>query len=149
MVSIGTIKGAQADYHQRQIAQGADDYYTGHGEAPGHWAGAVARELELSGEIGAEGHAALVSGRDPQSGEELAERTARSSVLAYDVTFSAPKSASILYAVAAEVSSKPTSRPSLRASTTSSAPRASSAAATPEPTTSPPTASSPPATATA
>ena len=60
----------------------------------------MARELELCGEIGPEGHAALVSGRDPRTGEALAERTARSSVLAYDVTFSAPKSASILFAVA-------------------------------------------------
>ena len=100
MVSIGTIKGAQADYHQRQIAQGRDDYYAGHGEAPGQWVGSMARELGVRGEITPEGHEDLVSGRDPLSGEQLAERTTRSSVLAYDVTFSAPKSASILYAVA-------------------------------------------------
>jgi len=100
VVSIGTIKAAQADYHQRQIAQGRDDYYAGHGEAPGQWAGSMARELGVRGEITPEGHQALVSGRDPQSGEALAERGARSSVLAYDVTFSAPKSVSILFAVA-------------------------------------------------
>ena len=81
------MKAAQADYHQLQIAQGRDDYYAGKGEAPGQWAGSMARELGAAGTITPEGHEALVSGRDPLSGEQLAERTTRSSVLAYDVTF--------------------------------------------------------------
>ena len=100
MLSIGKVTAHNRDYHERQVAQGRDDYYAGHGEAPGRWAGRVARELGLAGELDREGHAALVDARDPNTGEALLERGANSTVLAYDLTFSAPKSVSVLYAVA-------------------------------------------------
>jgi conjugative relaxase-like TrwC/TraI family protein len=100
MLSLGTVTAANRDYHQQQIAQGLDDYYAGHGEAPGQWAGQMAAELGLAGQIDGAGHAALVDGQDAGSGEALVERANGSTVLAYDLTFSAPKSVSVLYAVA-------------------------------------------------
>ena len=100
MLSIGKVTAHNRDYHERQVAQGRDDYYAGHGEAPGRWAGRVAAELGLAGELDREGHAALVDARDPNTGEALLERGANSTVLAYDLTFSAPKSVSVLFAVA-------------------------------------------------
>ncbi len=51
MLSIGKVTAASRNYHQLQVADGREDYYAGHGEAPGRWAGRVARELELSGEL--------------------------------------------------------------------------------------------------
>ena len=100
MLSIGKINAANRNYHQLQVADGREDYYAGHGEAPGRWAGRVAAELGLAGELTREGHAALVDARDPQTGDSLVERGPNSTVLAYDLTFSAPKSVSVLYAIA-------------------------------------------------
>ena len=100
MLSIGKINAANRNYHQLQVADGREDYYAGHGEAPGRWAGRVAAELGLSGELTREGHAALVDGRDPATDEALLQRGPNSTVLAYDLTFSAPKSVSVLFAVA-------------------------------------------------
>ena len=99
MLSIGKVTAASRNYHQLQVADGREDYYAGQGEAPGRWAGAVAHELELTGELTREGHQALVAARDPRTGEPLGERVGESKVLAYDLTFSAPKSVSVLFAV--------------------------------------------------
>ena len=55
MVSIGKIAVGQHRYYEQQVAQGADDYYSGRGEVPGEWQGAGARELGLLGDYGTEG----------------------------------------------------------------------------------------------
>src|SRR5215210_4560477 len=98
MLSIGKITAANRDYHERQVADGREDYYAGHGEAPGRWVGQMASELELAGELGQGDHGALVDARPPGGGEAFVQRDGRSTVLAYDLTFSAPKSVSVLYA---------------------------------------------------
>lgn len=100
MLSIGKINAANRNYHQLQVADGRDDYYAGHGEAPGRWAGRMASELGLAGELDRDDHAALVDARAPGADESFVKRDGRSKVLAYDLTFSAPKSVSVLFAVA-------------------------------------------------
>ena len=100
MLSIGKVTAANRDYHQHQVADGREDYYAGKGEAPGRWAGAMAAEFGLSGELARDGHQALVAARDPRTDDELLQRGSSSQVLAYDLTFSAPKSVSVLFAVA-------------------------------------------------
>ena len=106
MLSIGKITAANRDYHQQQIARGRDDYYAGHGEAPGQWVGQMAAELGLAGEIDGAGHAALVDARGPDTDESFVKRDGRSTVLAFDLTFSAPKSVSVLYAAADDETSR-------------------------------------------
>lgn len=100
VLSIGKLTAAQTGYYERQVAQGLDDYYSGRGEAAGEWMGAGAALLGLAGEVGEEGFAALMDGLDPGTGEPLGRSRGRSTVAAFDLTFSAPKSVSVLFAVA-------------------------------------------------
>ena len=83
-----------------RVATGIEDYYTGVGEAPGQWLGSGAAELGLSGALSAEDLRALMDGRDPRTGETLlAGGPGRPrSVPGFDLTFSAPKSVSLLFA---------------------------------------------------
>jgi conjugative relaxase-like TrwC/TraI family protein len=106
MLSIGKLALGQQTYYEKQVAHGLDDYYTGRGESPGEWAGAGARELRLEGCVEAGQFNALLEGRDPRNqGERLRAVNSEPEVAALDLTFSAPKSVSVLFAVApAEVS---------------------------------------------
>ena len=101
MLSIGKVglSRKQQLYYEEKVAKGAEDYYTGRGEVPGRWAGSGARLLGLSGELDANQLSAMMDGKDPVSGERLALRTGRCSIAALDLTFSAPKSVSVLFAV--------------------------------------------------
>ena len=106
MLSIGKLALGQQRYYDQQVAQGRDDYYSGRGEAPGEWAGAGAHALGLSGGVSAEQFNALLAGQDPRApGERLRGGVRDPEVAALDLTFSAPKSVSGVFAVApAEVS---------------------------------------------
>ena len=55
--------------------------------------------LGLVGVVDEEGFMALMEGRDPGTGERLRRVGGRSKVAAFDLTFSAPKSVSVLFAV--------------------------------------------------
>jgi conjugative relaxase-like TrwC/TraI family protein len=100
MLSIGKLAKGQHNYYERQVARGMDDYYAGRGEAPGQWLGAGAKDLGLSGPVGRDQFNALIAGYDPR---ELTRRLRSSEqdpkIAAYDLTFSAPKSLSVLFAV--------------------------------------------------
>ncbi len=103
LLSIGKIGLGQHRYYEQQVAQGADDYYSGRGEAPGEWVGAGAGALGLSGRVGREEFNALVAGMDPRApAERLRSSSQDPKVAAFDLTFSAPKSVSVLFAVAPE-----------------------------------------------
>ncbi len=104
MLSIGKIRSGQEAYYSRQVAAGRDDYYSGKGEAPGEWAGRCAASLGLEGEVDSDDFRALMGATDPRDGQPLAE--GRGSVAAFDLTFSAPKSVSVLYAVADDRTSR-------------------------------------------
>ncbi len=99
MLSIGKLTVEQSRYYERQVAQGRDDYYSGRGESPGRWTGAGAENLRLGGRVDDEGFMVLMEGRDPETGERLKRVGGRSRVAAFDLTFSAPKSVSVLFAV--------------------------------------------------
>ena len=99
MLSIGKLTVEQSRYYERQVAQGRDDYYSGRGESPGRWTGAGAETLRLGGRVDDDGFMALMDGRDPGTGERLKRVGGRSKVAAFDLTFSAPKSVSVLFAI--------------------------------------------------
>src|SRR5450755_1892781 len=93
---------SQQLYYEEQVAKGREDYYAGKGEAPGRWVGEGVRALGLSGELDGEQLKRLMDGQHPASGEQLAVRGSRVSTAALDLTFSAPKSVSVLFAVGDE-----------------------------------------------
>jgi TrwC relaxase len=99
VLSIGKLTVEQSRYYERQVAQGRDDYYSGRGESPGRWTGAGADGLRLGGRVEDDGLMALMDGRDPGTGERLRRVSGRSKVAAFDLTFSAPKSVSLLFAI--------------------------------------------------
>jgi conjugative relaxase-like TrwC/TraI family protein len=105
VLSIGKLAAGQASYYERQVAQGRDDYYSGRGEAPGEWAGRGSAALGLRGRVAAAQFNALMAGRDPS--DPSLERSLRDSrgepkVVGFDLTFSAPKSVSVLFAAGDE-----------------------------------------------
>jgi conjugative relaxase-like TrwC/TraI family protein len=102
VLSIGKLGASrkQLAYYEEQVAAGIEDYYAGRGEAPGRWRGRGLRELGVAagGRVERGAFMALMRGRDPVSGVELRRMGACSTVAALDLTFSAPKSVSVLMA---------------------------------------------------
>jgi conjugative relaxase-like TrwC/TraI family protein len=89
-------------YLREAVAQQQIEYYTARGESPGRWAGRGAEALGLRGEVTDTDFAAVLAGTHPRTGEELGKHWRRQSVVAFDVTVSAPKDVSILYALGDE-----------------------------------------------
>jgi hypothetical protein len=98
MVSIGKLGKGQQAYYLDSVANGIEDYYAGEGEAPGRWIGPGAATLGLDGEISRDELNAVLSARDPRSGAELPRVLRANRTPGFDVTFSAPKSVSVLWA---------------------------------------------------
>jgi conjugative relaxase-like TrwC/TraI family protein len=91
-----------AEYLLSSVALGIDEYYAGVGEAPGVWTGRWSRPLGLDGMVEADDLRALVEGNDPVSSLPLLVGLRQRSVKAFDLTFSAPKSVSVLWALGSE-----------------------------------------------
>jgi conjugative relaxase-like TrwC/TraI family protein len=103
MLSIGKVALGQHRYYEQQVAEGRDDYYSGRGEAPGEWVGAGAKRLGLSGRVTSEQFSSLIAGLDPRDPDVRLRSSDRDpKVAALDLTFSAPKSVSVLAAVASD-----------------------------------------------
>ena len=94
MLSIGKLAAGSEGYYLASVARGAEDYYLHAGEAPGRWVGVGAQELGLGGEVAGEDLRAVLGGAD-LNGTLLAKRK----VPGWDLTFSAPKSVSIVHAL--------------------------------------------------
>jgi conjugative relaxase-like TrwC/TraI family protein len=94
-VSIGKLRVGGENYLLRAVAQGAEDYYVGSGEAPGRWLGGGAEALNLSGEVDPEVFRRLLAGCDPETGEKLLAHPRKQQ--GFDVAFSPPKSVSVLW----------------------------------------------------
>jgi conjugative relaxase-like TrwC/TraI family protein len=101
VLSIGKLAAGQQDYYLRSVADGVEEYYLGSGEAPGRWLGRGAQRLQLSGQVTAESLTAVLAGKDPATGSSL-WASSRARLPGWDLTFSAPKSVSLLYALGPE-----------------------------------------------
>ena len=103
VLSIAKLRVGQEAYQLSGVAQSLDDYYTGAGEASGVWAGIGAERLGLSGKVAADDLRAVLAGMAPgtggltPNGETIRPHPRR--VPGFDLTFKAPKSVSVLYAV--------------------------------------------------
>jgi TrwC relaxase len=89
----------QSRYYERQVEQGHDDYYSGRGESPGRWTGSGAETLRLGSRVVDDGFMALMDGRDPGTGRPPEAPRWPFEGAAFDLTFSAPKSVSVLFAI--------------------------------------------------
>jgi len=96
-----SLAKAAKDYYLRKLGEisPGEDYYLRGGTATGWWRGSGAAELGLAGTVTAEGLVRLFDGQHPGTGEQLGRSLRRDGVAAWDVTFSADKSVSLLWAL--------------------------------------------------
>ena len=101
MLSIGKLGAGQEGYYLGKVAEGAEDYYSGEGEAEGYWLGDGAEFLGLEGKVDGDQLVAMLTGRNPATGDPLGLKSApgREPVPGFDLTFSAPKSVSLTWAL--------------------------------------------------
>jgi conjugative relaxase-like TrwC/TraI family protein len=100
VLSIGKLGRGQESYYLQAVAQGVEDYYLGSGEAPGRWIGDGSRWLALAGEVDAAALRAMLDGRNPAGEVSLIGLRRPDRLPGYDLTFSAPKGVSLLFALA-------------------------------------------------
>jgi conjugative relaxase-like TrwC/TraI family protein len=101
MLSIGKLGAGRERYYLDQVAEGAEDYYSGEGEAEGYWLGDGAEDLGLYGKVEPDQLIAMLTARNPATGEPLGMQqvSGRGPVPGFDLTFSAPKSVSLTWAL--------------------------------------------------
>ena len=97
---LGTGRGP-LEYYEQRVAAGMEDYYAGRGECGGTWRGSGLDALGLVSGRDVERRAfmALMQGLHPGDRSILRPMGSRSKVAALDLTFSAPKSVSVLFAI--------------------------------------------------
>ena len=108
MLSIHKLVAGHARYYLDQaegrvdavesIGDGVEEYYVGGSEARGEWMGAGARQLELTGAVAGELLRGVLEGFD-QDGLSLRDSPCALRNAGYDMTVSAPKSVSVLFAL--------------------------------------------------
>jgi conjugative relaxase-like TrwC/TraI family protein len=92
MLGVHGIVRDRADYYLSDLARELPV------AGPGQWAGSAAAGLGLAGRVRADEFRRLLESRHPRTGVVLG--SGRVSVPAFDLTFSAPKSVSVLFALA-------------------------------------------------
>ena len=107
-MSIGKLGADQARYYLDQaegrvdvvdsVGDGIEEYY-GSAEARGEWIGAAGVELGLAGAVDGEALRRVLAGCDPRDGLSLRSSSSPTRVGGFDLTFSAPKSVSVLFGV--------------------------------------------------
>lgn len=104
MLMIGKLGRSvdQLAYYEQQVAHGIEDYFCGRGEAPGRWIGGGCGGIGLAGQVDRAGFIRAMAGCHPRTGERLRPDQSRTKLAAFDLTFSAPKSVSVLFAIADE-----------------------------------------------
>jgi conjugative relaxase-like TrwC/TraI family protein len=108
VLSIAKMRAGAERYYLDTVATGLEEYYTGAGEAPGIWIGSGCADLDLSGEVLAEHLSAVLGGMSPADGSSLLMRRAdpERRVAGFDLTFSAPKSVSLVYGLGSDAVSE-------------------------------------------
>jgi conjugative relaxase-like TrwC/TraI family protein len=99
VLSVGKLALGQHQYYLDTVARGLEEYYTGAKEAPGVWVGSGSVRLGLAGEVDAEALGRVLEHVHPDGVYRLTAPRSVPVVAAYDATFSAPKSVSLLHAL--------------------------------------------------
>ena len=100
MLGMHRLTSRGAEYYLADLAQELP--LARHGQEAGRavWSGRAAEGLGLRGAIDPDHLRAVLDGRHPVSGHRL--RSERATVLGFDLTFSAPKSVSVVFALGGE-----------------------------------------------
>jgi hypothetical protein len=93
---VTTLKGPEAGAY---YVEARPSYYLDAGEPRGRWHGHGAALLGLSGDVDDAAFLAVMAGDDPSGTVRLGRRYGSDSVRGFDITASAPKSVSVLFAV--------------------------------------------------
>jgi conjugative relaxase-like TrwC/TraI family protein len=101
-MSLWKLRVGVESYYLAQVASGLDEYYTGAGEASGRWTGGGSALLGLVDEVTGDDLRAVLAGLAPATGltpngTQLTNHPRR--VPGFDMTFSVPKSVSVVYAL--------------------------------------------------
>ena len=94
MLSISAMSAGQGRYYT-QLAQ--EDYYLSGGEPPGQWMGKGAERMALSGEVDKEYFSQMFAGFSPDGRPLVQNAGDEDRKPGWDLTFSAPKSVSVLW----------------------------------------------------
>ena len=100
MLSIGAMRGGQQGYY---LDLAREDYYLNGGEPPGLWHGRGAADLGLTGNVERDALTRLFEGFHPTDDRSLIQQQRyekRENRPGWDLTFSAPKSVSVLWSQA-------------------------------------------------
>jgi len=100
MLSIGKMGKAGDDVASYYVSLAREDYYTQGGEPPGQWRGIGSSQLGLNGSIDAADLRPVLAGYDPHTATGLVQHPGPTHVAGWDLTFSAPKSVSVLWSQA-------------------------------------------------
>ncbi len=101
MLSLWKLRVGAEAYYLSQVAHGIDDYYSGAGESEGRWLGTGSEILNLPEAVTGDDLRAVLAGLVPGTGlspNGTQIRSFKGRVPGFDLTFSAPKSVSVLYA---------------------------------------------------
>ena len=94
MLSIAKMSSGSAWYY---ATLAREDYYLKGGEPPGIWWGSGAADLGLSGQVGSEELKSIYQGFAPDGQQLVQNAGSKTRQAGWDLTFSAPKSASTLW----------------------------------------------------
>lgn len=98
MLSIGAMAAGQESYY---LTLAREDYYLEGGEPPGRWLGSGAKRLGLDGTVSRHELEELFKGKSPDDSSPLVQlQRGRTHQPGWDLTFSAPKSVSVLWSQA-------------------------------------------------
>jgi len=98
VLSVGKMVARSGEYYIATVARGREEYYTGSGESQGFWLGEGARRLELEGPVAPDDLRLVLAGISPQGEILTAGRVDEAKrVAGFDLTWSAPKSVSLLF----------------------------------------------------
>lgn len=99
VIGAGGEAAGYANYQESEVASAREDYYAAEGGA-GRWTGRGAQEMGLAGELKLGQLLAGLQGFHPETGEALSRNAGEKHKGGWDLTFSAPKSVSCIWAVA-------------------------------------------------
>lgn len=97
-IGAGSEAVGHANYQESEAAAAREDYYAAEGGA-GHWTGKAAQKMGLTGELKPGQLLAGLQGFNPETGEALAKNAGAEHKGGWDLTFSAPKSVSCVWAL--------------------------------------------------
>jgi conjugative relaxase-like TrwC/TraI family protein len=100
VLTIHVVRQGGHHYYVHDLVPGRAEGGLVAGEEPGVWTGAGTGSLGLAGPVGSSDFAEVLEGRDPCTGLSLRRPRGDRSSAGFDLTFSAPKSVSLLHLLA-------------------------------------------------